>query len=177
MFPDDFNFDETLAQIDLLLHNATRRGFVRMADCDDLRQDIFIAVVKGINQYDVSRASWPTFLATIIQSEIHRFRLKKRWMKHCACESIHDLEEEDHPLTNDYPVSELNDVEQVVFRSEIRQAVAELPDDLQTICQLLTTMPQAQIADMLGIEPQIVSQKVSQIRKLLFDSKIVQDYL
>jgi len=177
MFPDDFNFKETLVQIDLLLHNAARRRFIRVSDCDDLRQDIFIAVAKGINQYDAGRASWDTFLATIIQSEIHRFRLKKRWRKHCTCESIHDFAEESHPLTNDYPSSELSDVEQVVFRGEIRQAVAELPDELQTICLLLTVLPKAQIADVLGVEAKVVSQKISQIRKLFSESKIIQDYL
>jgi len=177
MPPYDLNIKETLFQIDLLLHNAARRRFVRIADCEDLRQDVFIAVFMGTEQYDARRASWPTFLATIIQSEIHRFRLKKRWMKHCVCESIHDLEEEDHPLTNNYPSSELNDIERIVFRSEIRQAVGELPDELRTICRMLFTSSKAKTADLLGVEPKVLSQKISRIRKLFFESKIVQDYL
>jgi RNA polymerase sigma factor (sigma-70 family) len=177
MTPNDLNVKETLYQIDLLLHNAARRRFVRIVDCDDLRQDVFIAVFTGTERYDAGRSSWPTFLATIIQSEIHRLRLKKRCMKHSPCGNIHDLEEEDHPLTNVYPSSELNDVERIVFRGEIRQAVGELPGELQTICRLLFTSSKVQAADLLGMEPKLLSQKISRIRRLLMESNIIRDYL
>ena len=173
----DLNIKETLVQIDLLLHNATKRRFVHVADCDDLRQDVFIAVFTGIKCYDARRSSWPTFLAMIIQSEIHRFRLKRRWMKHRACESIHDLEEEDHPLTNYYPTSELNDVERNAFLGEVHQAMTELPDDLQTICRVLLTSSKAKAADTLGLEAKTLSEKIACIRQRLFESKIIQDYL
>jgi RNA polymerase sigma factor (sigma-70 family) len=177
MSPNDLNVKETLVQIDLLLHNAARRRFVRIADCDDLRQDVFIAVFTGVERYDAKRSSWPTFMATIIPSEIHRFRLKKRWLKHQACESIHDLDEEEHPLTNNYPTSELNDIERIVFHGEIRQAVTKLPHDLQVICRMLFTSSKAKTADLLGMEPQFLDYKISQIRKLFFVSKFTRDGL
>lgn len=177
MSPHDLNIKETLDQIDFLLQNATRRCFVPIADQDDLRQDAFIAVFTGTWQYDAKRASWPTFLATLIQSEIHRFRLKKRWQKHTTCESIHDLEEEDHPLSNNYLASELNDVERSVFLDEIRQAVHELPDELQSICRLLFHSSKAQTADLLGLEARLLSRKIKKIRKLFTESKIIRDYL
>ena len=177
MLPNDLNIKETLDQIDLLLHNATKRRFVRIDDHDDLRQDAFVAVFTGTQYYDARRASWSTYLATLIQSEIHRFRLKRRWQKHTTCESIHDLEEEDHPLSNNYLASELNDIEQSVFLDEIRQAVHELPDELQSICRLLFHSSKAQTADLLGLEARLLSQKIKKIRKLLTESKIIRDYL
>jgi RNA polymerase sigma factor (sigma-70 family) len=177
MSPCDLDVKETLYQIDLLLHNALKRRFIFIPDLDDLRQDVFVTVIVGAEQYDARRASWPTFLATLIQSEIHRFRLKKRWFKHTTCESIHDLEEEDHPLTNNYLASELNDIERAVFLDEVRQAVHELPDELQLLCRLLFYSSKAQIADQLGLEARLLSQKIKKIRKLLTDSKIIRDYL
>ena len=177
MSPNELNVKETLVQIDLLLHNAARRRFVRIADCDDLRQDVFLAVFTGVERYDSMRSTWPTFLATIIQSEINRFRLKKRWLKHCAGESIHDLDEADHPLTNNYPSSELNDIEQIVFRKEIRQAVKNLPPNLRKICQMLLRYPNAQAAKLLGMELQLLDYKISQIRKVFFVSKFTRDGL
>ena len=175
MTPNELDVKETLIQIDLLLHKATRRHFVRIADCDDLRQDVFIAVFTGVEQYDSKRSTWPTFMATVIQSEIHRFRLKKRWLKHRAAESIHDLDEEDHPRINNYPSSELNDMERVVFHGEVREAVEKLPDDLQTICRMLFTESKATTADLLGLDPQMLNYKISQIRRVFFVSKIVPD--
>jgi len=175
MSPNDLNVKETLVQIDLLLHNAARRHFVRIADCDDLRQDVFIAVFTGTKLYDAKRSSWPTFLAALIQSEIHRFRLKKRWLKHRACESIHDLEEDDHPLVNDYPSSELNDVERNVFLREIRQAVKNLPRDLRKICRMLLRYSNAQAATVLGIDPRMLDYKIAHIRRVFFVSKITPD--
>jgi len=177
MSPNDLDVKETLVQIDLLLHNATRRRFVRMADCDDLRQDVFIAVFTGFELHDARRSSWPTFMATIIQSEINRFRLKKRWLKHCACESIHDLDEEDHPLTNNYPSSELNDIERIVFRKEIREAVKNLPSDLRKICQMLFTTTKAKTARRLKMDRQMLNYKLSQIRKVFFVSKFTREGL
>ena len=175
MSPNDLDVKETLVQIDLLLHNATRRRFVRMADCDDLRQDVFIAVFTGFELHDARRSSWPTFMATIIQSEINRFRLKKRWLKHCACESIHDLDEEDHPLTNNYPSSELNDIERIVFHKEIREAVEKLPDDLRKICRMLFIASKAKTADRLNMDPQLLNYKIAQIRRVLFVSKFTRE--
>ena len=175
MLPNDLNVKETLIQIDLLLHNAARRHFVRIADCDDLRQDVFISVFTGVDLYDAKRSSWPTFMATLIQSEIHRFRLKKRWLKHQVCESIHDLE--DHPLTNNYPTSELNDIERIVFYGEIRQAVEKLPDDLQKICRLLFTTSKMKAAALLEMDHQMLNYKLSQIRRMFFVSKFVREEL
>ena len=177
MTTKDLNVKETLHQIDLLLYNAIRRQFVRLADREDLQQDVFIAVYTEVKRYDASRASWPTFLATIIQAEIHRFRLRKRWQKHRACESIHDLEDEDHPCSNTYPSTELNDIEQAVARSEIRQAIDELPKSLREICHMLLTLPKAQVAEALGEERYFVSKKLSTIRRLLAESNVVRDYL
>jgi len=177
MSPNDLDVKETLIQIDLLLRSAVRRRFVRIADCEDLRQDVFVTIFMEIEQYDTRRSAWTTFLATLIQSELHRFRLKKRWIKHQVCESIHDLEEEEHPLTNNYPMSELNDIERVVFCGEIQQAISELPDELQMICQKLLLSSQRQAAQELCMRPKLLSQKISQIRKLFSDSKIVRDYL
>ena len=177
MSPNDLDVKETLLQIDLLLLNAVRRHFVRSIDCDDLRQDVFIAVFTGIEDYDARRSSWSTFMATIIQSEIHRFRLKKRWMKHCACESIHDLDEEDHPRTNDYPTSELNDIERIVFRKEILQAVKNLPRNLRKICRMLLRYSKAKTAEQLDMNPRFLDYKILQIRKLFFVSKFTRDGL
>jgi len=177
MSPNDLDVKETLVQIDLLLQNAARRHFVRIADYDDLRQDVFVAVFTKIELYDARRSSWPTFMATIIQSAIHRFRLKKRWIKHRACESIHDLDEEDHPLTNNYPMSELNDVERIVFHKEIRQAVEKLPRDLRKICRMLFTTSKAKTARRLGMETQFLDYKLLQIRKVFFVSKFTCDDL
>lgn len=177
MTPNDLDIKETLVQIDLLLRNATRRCFVRFHECDDLAQDVFIAVFEATERYDATRASWETFLATLIQSEIHRFRLKKRWLKHRFCESIENLEEKDHPLTNLHPTTELNDVERSVFLGEIRQAVDELPADLQTICRMLFRYSKSQVADLLGLESKLLSQKIAKIRRLLGGSKVIRDYI
>ena len=173
----DLDVNETLIQIDLLLRSGIMRRFVRIADYEDLRQNVFVAIFTEAEQYDAGRSTWPTFLASLIQSELHRFRLKKRWLKHQVGESIHDLEDEDHPLTNNYPMSELNDVERVVFCGEIRQAISELPGELQAVCQKLLLSSQRQAAQELCMKPKLLSQKISQIRKLFSDSKIVRDYL
>jgi hypothetical protein len=74
-------------------------------------------------------------------------------------------------------MSELNDVERVVFLGEIRQAIRELPDELQAVCQKLLRWSKTRTAEMLEMEPKLLSQKISQIRKLFFESKIIRDYI
>jgi hypothetical protein len=112
----------------------------------------------------------------VIEKEINKFRSRKRWRKFQYVASIHDLKEDEHPLTNFYPTYELNDQERFVFFDEIRNVIATLPEELQKLCQLLLVESKINIAEQLHISNVILCREIEKIRLYLCESKIIQDF-
>jgi RNA polymerase sigma factor (sigma-70 family) len=155
---------------------AVKQHHIRQEEIEDLVADIVLAVFQQTHDFDFRLAAWSTFLNAIIEREIKRFRSRKRWRKFQQVASIHDLTEDEHPLTNFYPTYELNDQERAVFFDEIRSAIATLPKELQTICQLLLVNSKIEIAKRLHISNVILSREIKKIRLHLRESKIIQEF-
>jgi RNA polymerase sigma factor (sigma-70 family) len=156
---------------------TVKQHHLRQEEIEDLVADIVLAVLQQTHDFDFRLAAWSTFLNTIIEREIKRFRSRKRWRKFQRVASIHDLTEDEHPLTNFYPTYELNDQERSVLFGEIRNVIATLPEELQKICQLLWVDSKNEIAERLEIQPGTLSKKIDQIAFLLSESKIIQEFL
>ncbi|MDR0392410.1 MAG: hypothetical protein LBH59_10920, partial [Planctomycetaceae bacterium] len=134
MSPTEIDIDDVISRIDYLVLLAVRRCVVRCDDADDLRQDIFIALFNRVQKFDSRLSSWSTFINMIIESEIQHFCLSKRWRKNQTFSSIDDLTESEHPLTNFYPICDLNDQERFFFWHEFDDAIKKLPEAVREIC-------------------------------------------
>jgi RNA polymerase sigma factor (sigma-70 family) len=155
---------------------AVKQHHIRQEEIEDLVADIVLAVFQQTRDFDFRLAAWSTFLNAIIEREIKRFRSRKRWRKFQSVTSIHDLTEDEHPLTNFYLTYELNDQERSVFFGEIRNVIATLPEELQTICQLLPVDSKIEIAKRLRISNVILCREIKKIRFHLRESKIIQEF-
>jgi RNA polymerase sigma factor (sigma-70 family) len=170
------NITEIFSRIDYHTSIAVKRRLIRQQDIDDVQQDIIVSVFRRVKDFDPCRAAWSTFLNTIIESEIRQFLLRKCWLKHREFVSVHDLEENEQPLTNFYPTYELNEIEYFVFLNEIRNVIKKLPNELREICQLLQCDAKIEVAQYLKIKKSVLSKKINQIAVVLSESKIIQDF-
>jgi RNA polymerase sigma factor (sigma-70 family) len=174
--PTEINITEMFDRIDYHTAIAIKRHLVHPQELDDLQQDIILAIFIRAKGFDPFQSAWSTFLNMIIESEIKHFRLRKRWRKYQAFVCVDDLEEDEHPLTNFYPTSELNELERHVFFGEIRHVIDVLPPELRKICQLLWICSKVKIAARLKMETGTLSKQIEKIRFLLNESKVIQDF-
>jgi RNA polymerase sigma factor (sigma-70 family) len=155
---------------------AVKQHHLRQEEVEDLVADIILSVFQRTRDFDLRLSAWSTFINVVIEKEIKKFRSRKRWRKFQSVASIHDLKEDEHPLTNFYPTCELNDQERSVFFDEIRNVIATLPEELQTICQLLPVDSKIEIAKRLHISNVILCREIKKIRLHLCESKIIQAF-
>jgi RNA polymerase sigma factor (sigma-70 family) len=177
MSPPENNITKLFNRIHYHINVAVKQHHIRQDEVEDLVADIVLAVIQRTHDFDLRLAAWSTFLNVVIEKEIKKFRSRKRWRKFQRVASIHDLKEDEHPLTNFYPTYELNDQERSVFFSEIHNVIATLPEELQKLCQLFSVDSKIEIAERLHISNVILYREIEKIRLHLCKSKIICDYL
>jgi RNA polymerase sigma-70 factor (ECF subfamily) len=112
------------------------------AEAEDILQESFLAAYQALDKYQTgSFRAWIKRIA--INHSISRLRRNKLKFTELDTEHVHAADEE--------PIDE----SAVRFKiEEVQRAIAELPDAYRTVFQLyaIENIPQAEIADMLGIE-------------------------
>jgi RNA polymerase sigma factor (sigma-70 family) len=177
MSPSEIDISELLSRIDCNLSIALRRRVICYSDILDLRQDIVLALFSRACEFDPRRASWTTFMSMIIETEIKRFRSRKRWRKYQSFASLDDLSECEHPTTNLYPTSELNDLERHLFCIEFDDAIETLPKSFRDICCYLKRFPKSTTALRLKIPAYKLSLQLRKLRWLFRESKVFRDFI
>ncbi|MDR2345461.1 MAG: hypothetical protein LBE18_05290 [Planctomycetaceae bacterium] len=177
MSPLEIDISVMNSCINYHLSRALKHRAVCYQDILDLRQDIVLVLFKRTCEYDSSRAAWSTFMNMIIETEIKRFRSRKRYRKYQSLASLDDLPESKHPKTNLYPSSELNDLERRLFCIEFDEAIEKLPEKFRDICRNLKCYPKLVTAMRLNIPAYKLSLQIRKLRCLLRDSKIFRDFV
>jgi RNA polymerase sigma factor (sigma-70 family) len=176
MVPPENNITQIFDRIHYHIGIAVKQHHIRQEEIEDLVADIILAVFQRTRDFDLRLSAWSTFINVVIEKEIKKFRSRKRWRKFQRAASIHELKEDEHPLTNFYPTYELNDQERVVFFDEIRNVIATLPKELQTICQLLLVDSKIEIAKRLHLSNVLLCREIKKIRLHLSESQIIQEF-
>lgn len=177
MSPSENNITKIFDRIHYHIGIAVKQHHIRHEEVEDLVADIILAVFQRTRDFDLRLSAWSTFINVVIEKEIKKFRSRKRWRKFQRVASIHDLKEDEHPLTNFYPTYELNEIEYFVFLGEIRSVIKKLPEELQKLCQLLLVESKINIAERLHISNVLLCREIEKIRLHLNESKIIQDFL
>jgi RNA polymerase sigma factor (sigma-70 family) len=177
MSPPENNITKIFDRIHYHIGITVKQHHIRQEEIEDLVSDIVLAVFQRTGDFDFRLAAWSTFINVVIEKEIKKFLSRKRWRKFQSVASIHDLKEDEHPLTNFYPTYELNDQERSVFFGEIRNVLATLPEELQKLCQLLSVESKIDITERFHISNVILCREIEKIRLHLCESKIIQDFL
>jgi hypothetical protein len=155
---------------------AVKQHHIRQEEVEDLVADIILSVFQRTRDFDLRLSAWSIFINVVIEKEIKKFQSRKHWRKFQSVASIHDLKEDEHPLTNFYPTCELNDLERSVYFGEIRTVITTFPTELQKLCQLLLVESKIDIAERLHISNVILCREIEKIRLHLCESKIIQDF-
>ncbi|MDR2761474.1 MAG: hypothetical protein LBB88_02600 [Planctomycetaceae bacterium] len=177
MSPSEIDINVLTSRIDYHLSRALKRRAVCYQDILDLRQDIVLVLFTRACEFDSRRASWSTFMNMLIETEIKRFRSRKRYRKYQSFASLDDLPESEHPKTNLYPSSELNDLERRLFCIELDEAIEKLPKDFRDICRYLKRFPKLVTAMRLNIPAYKLSLQIRKLRCLFRESKIFRDFV
>ena len=168
-----FNIDDVYAAIDIHLSIHLRK---LRHNSDDLRQVIIIAVIERAPEYNPALASWETFIDRIITSHIERFLLDRRWQKNQSPESLEEITEnkpEKLPLLNDVHSWELGIQESAVYAGEIRDVIHSMPKRLREVAEALMHYSQAEVADMMGIAPNVLQHDIKKLKKIFEKANMV----
>ena len=175
MAPNEIVIDDVIRVIDFHLRKLVKRHIFRNEECDDIRQDIIVAVYENCASFDPELSSWLTFVNMIVLRELKRQRLQKRWRKHQNIMSLEEIEPEEEPLTNFYPTYVLNEVELHAFLGEIRDTIRTFPEKSRTVCKWLSLYSKREVALRLNMEPSELSREITKIRQLFKRSKVFAD--
>lgn len=112
-------------QIKYHLARLPRHFKPNLQDEEDLRQEIICDILLREVDYDSKKSSVATYRDRIIRKHLEGFKSNKRWRKHQTPESIHDIEEKDEPVTNDVSSHDLENAQNRVFASEMRNVITQ----------------------------------------------------
>lgn len=161
---DELNHIEIFAQIDIHLIKIPKRF---QKDNEDLRQEIFVAILERSLSFDPTLSSWQTFLDRTIRKCVRNFLMSKRWQKNCTPESFEDLLTEQLPRINEHPSGELGIHEKSVFAEELREIISAMPKELAECCDRLQHYTLAETADLLNIPMSTLHHRLKRIQRIL----------
>lgn len=168
-FQQDIEKEESYHLLFDCFYAQVRRFFARKPgmtaeDCLDLTQDTFLRVYKGLKGFrgDAQFGSWLFRIA-------HNVWLKRIKPPGAATTAWGEIEGEDTDLPDSGQPDPQDDVIEEERRRILREAIAELPDQMRQCMQLriLADLKQREIAELMGIKTGTVKAHLSQARKKL----------
>jgi RNA polymerase sigma-70 factor (ECF subfamily) len=167
-------------------------GFTR-DDFEDLQQDMILDLLGRLAHYDPDKATLKTFVACIVERKIstiirHQTSQKRHFRRlagslddpvseeeRCDTELGDTISQDDFDRQaglRDGPQEERRDMEM-----EVRRAIADLPEDLRQVADLLQSLSVSQTAQELGVHRSTVYVKgITRLRKL-FEDRGLKEFL
>jgi DNA-directed RNA polymerase specialized sigma24 family protein len=146
--------DPTVAAI--VRHKACRlvgRAGLRPQDREDIEQQLVLHILEQLEQFDPARGTWPAFVQRLVErfgkNLIRSLRAGKRDSGPLA------------PLPEEGPAGPENPPAPDLDRAE---ALAQLPEDLRAVVELLVTESVKGAARELGVSRSTVHARVRELR-------------
>ncbi len=136
-----------------------RAGFSR-SDREDLEQELTLRLLERSALYDPSRASLNTFVVCVIRSGVANILRQEATKKRAAARFNTSLHAEHVPPPVVEPEQERN-----FARLEVREAVAGLAPELQSVCQRLMADPPSVVARELKVTSYQLQISIGHIRR------------
>jgi len=168
-----------------------RAGFTR-SDRPDLEQEMKLRVWQRFAQFDSRKAHWNAFVTTVVERHVATILQTARRIKRLEGETLTSLSElvEDcdnelaelddtispehkEPLTGRYVATsgELCDL-----KLDVAEVMANLPDDLRELCELLKFHNVKDAAREMGIPRTTASSMVSRLRQIFVDAGFEESF-
>ncbi|MGC9455231.1 MAG: hypothetical protein ACP5HU_10255 [Phycisphaerae bacterium] len=166
--------------ISIKAHQLSRRPEFRASDRPDIEQDLAAQVLRKAHLYDPARSCPKTFITRVVETAAAMLVRQRGRIKRAAGNKAVSLEGTLLDVNGHTCMGELmgeadrqrrlqrqpqTDEELAGLRSDVAEALDELPDDLQPIAALLVEHTEAGIARLLGISRRQVRNAVELIRE------------
>ena len=158
---DPVVFDEIVAQHHVHVTALARRLLAWPDDLDDVVQEVFLAVLKNLPTFQ-GRSTLKTWITTITINKCRSYQRKELLKKKLLL-----LSRRRHPPAIGLG-SDVSLIEQETFE-QVRQAVHRLPSRYREVIVLcyLEQMPRREVADLLGVSPNVVDVRLNRARSRL----------
>lgn len=144
-----------------LIHGLAFRLLGNPAQAEDVCQDVFLRVHRGLYRLDTSRDPAP-WLATIVGNACREFWRGKHYRAGRRSVPISEIGDwqDDHPRSADTPESEMLRAEQ---QRRVRRAILDLPDPLREVVVLhdFQRLTHQEIADAVGASHDAIRKRHS----------------
>ena len=161
-------------QIDHHLRRVSTQKLPPHFDRDDLRQNIYVAIIESCPNYDPARSSRNTFCDRVIRRTLRKQLSSFRWQKNRGECSLDDDTLELTQQTSSR--GDFSEQEYALFQTEVQNVIAALPDDLQTTCEMLMYYLPQEIACKLKTSKGVVQRRMEKIRTIFRDVGMTPDY-
>jgi RNA polymerase sigma-70 factor (ECF subfamily) len=140
------------------------RAGLRPQDREDLEQQLVLHILEQLKRFDPALGTWPAFVQRLVErfglNLVRSLRARKRNSGPLA-----PLPEEGHPGPEKPPVPDLDRTE----------ALAQLPEDLRAVAELLVTESVTGAARELGVSRSTVHARVRELRSRRELKKLLPD--
>lgn len=153
--------DFAMRRINTKVRHYIQVDWVRECDADDLRQDVIVAVLEKMKEFDrKQKARERTFINTIVKNAFRYHFSNGHLMKNRPLEDIDFLTDETEPLVN-VRSEGLTEEEKVDLRIDLRSFRASLSEMQRRVFDFLPGTSNTEIAIRLGLTP----SRVGELRK------------
>ncbi len=167
-----------------------RRAGFSAADLDDIKQDIYLRILQSWPKYQPDHSHRNRFITAVVEryaANLLRNRgAGKRDDRETSSlsmsleipsEGAKELSDtiSDHELDSRLGRKRRDHVELAGLRSDIRQLIAELPEQWQAMLELRKTLTQTQVCRQLGVSRSTLRNWMQQIRER-FEEAGIRDY-
>lgn len=160
----ELNLEEVSKQIDFHLSKIQPKALPPHFDLDDLRQEIFVGLIKRRALYKPGKSGRKTYFDRLIDYRIKHSLCILHRKKNRTEQSISGEAFDSIPLLNDVRQGELKSAESNVFSQEVWSVVEQMPDEEREYCELLMHYRPHKVARIKGVSKQTVSRKMKLIK-------------
>lgn len=152
------------------------------SDQDDLRQELAMAVLESVSQFDPEIAHWNVYATAVIERKVATILKERRADKRDYCriqvslsiqvtDSDGQLVQLAQQIGHEHQGrvtghTEPDTAEKIERQIDVADLLASLPEDLREICERLKTSSVAHVARELGIPRRTLRRRMEQIRSL-----------
>jgi RNA polymerase sigma-70 factor (ECF subfamily) len=166
-------------------------GFTE-SDCEDLKQDLMLDLLRRLPKYDATRAQRNTFITRVVEHRIATIiearKAGRRDYRLRCCSLNEHLEDDESGFTErvqtideeaylrrtgrlSRPLAELRDL-----RLDVREVVERLPPELRELCRRLESDTITEISRDTGVPRGTIYERIKRLRAIFEDAGL-REYL
>ncbi|GAB4165580.1 MAG: hypothetical protein Tsb006_5080 [Rickettsiaceae bacterium] len=140
------------------------------SDLEELQQELLIAALMSLNQYDPGKSAFRTYISRVIDNkatDLIRHRLSKYQAELALSNNLEltfdSISEADDP----FRASAADIINQLELSVDIERICNSLPNELADLCKLLQVMNITEIIQYTGLSRSTIHRQLKKIKMIL----------